>query len=105
MSEPKPRKGISERKLYVWLMVVGVGLGGVAFVFKIMEFLRTLESPDAEGFVVVPITTYFVVATGYLFLLGWAWASGQMKRLEEPKYDMLARELDYERLEKDGVQI
>lgn len=95
----------TERRLYVWLMLVGVGFGGLAFAFKIAEFLQTLESPDAEGFVLVPITTYFVVATGYAFLLAWSWSSGQMERLEEPKYDMLARELEYERLEKDGIEI
>jgi hypothetical protein len=94
----------TRRALYVWIMVVGTLVAGAAFVLKIAEFLHTLEAPDADGFVTVPVTVYFIVAAGYAFLLCWAWAKGDFRRIEEPKYEMLERELEYDRLEEQGLE-
>jgi len=93
------------RKVYVGVMLAGVALGGAAFVFKITEFLRTLESPDVEGFVLVPVMVYFAVAAGFAFLFAWSWVSGHFRRIEEPKYAMLERELEYDRLESEGTEV
>lgn len=95
---------MSNRAAYIWVMILGTLLAGVAFAFKIAEFLHTLESPDVEGFVVVPVTTYFVVAAGYSCLFLWAWSRGHFHRIEEPKYRMLEQELEYERLEEQGYE-
>jgi nitrogen fixation-related uncharacterized protein len=95
---------MTNRAAYIWVMVFGTLLAGVAFAFKIAEFLHTLESTEVEGFVVVPVTIYFVVAAGYVCLFLWAWSSGHFRRIEEPKYRMLEQELEYERLEEQGYE-
>lgn len=104
MSSAEPVRKRSGRLAYIWIMVVATLVAGAAFVLKIAEFLHTLESPDADGFITVPIVVYFLVAAGYGFLLAWAWAKGDFRRIEEPKYEMLERELEYEQLEKQGLE-
>ena len=86
----------SKRALWI-SMVVGIVFGGAAFAYKIVEFMFTLSEPAAQGFAEVPITVYFCVAAGWLSLLGWCFASGQFKDLEQAKYDMLEQEAEYER--------
>jgi hypothetical protein len=93
------------RKVYVGVMLAGVLAGGAAFVLKIVEFLRTLDSPDVQGFVLVPVTVYFAVAAGFGFLFAWAWVAGHFRRIEEPKYTMLEQELEYDRLEAKGIEV
>lgn len=84
-------------KRILWIsMVVGIVFGGAAFAYKIVEFLFTLSAPEARGFVEVPVTVYFFVAGGWLFLLVWCFASGKFKNLEQAKYDMLAMEAELE---------
>src|SRR5690349_7208995 len=92
--------GRSERRerLALWiLMIVGLGLAGVAFVYKVAEFLFTLGSTEVQGFADVPVTVYFVVATGWLCLLVWCFLSGKFVDLERSKYEMLELEEEYER--------
>lgn len=103
MSVVAASKRPSTRVVYIWIMGVGICFGGVAFVFKIVEFMRTLNSPEVAGFVVVPVAVYFAVAAGFVCLFGWAWLSGHFQRIEEPKYAMLERELEYEQLEEQGI--
>jgi hypothetical protein len=85
-------------------MLLGIALAGAAFAWKLAEFLHAMESPDAGGFVAVPVTVYFIVATGYACLLASSWLKGDFDRIEEPKYEMLERELEYERLEQQGIE-
>jgi len=96
--------GDSGRRTYMGIAIVATFVAGGAFVYKIAEFIHTLESPDVEGFVTVPVTVYFIVAAGYLCLLVWSWMRGDFERIEEPKYEMLERELEYERLEERGIE-
>ncbi len=103
MNTTAPRYAPPQRRLFIWIMMVAVLAAGAAFTLKIAQFLHTLESPDVEGFITVPITTYFAVAMGYLFLFGWCWAKGDFKRIEEPKFTMLEREMEYDELESDNV--
>ncbi|MFQ5478727.1 MAG: hypothetical protein ACE5E4_08930 [Candidatus Binatia bacterium] len=100
MNETEKGGTSSEKKLYIWVMLVGTLFAGGAFVLKLAEFLHTLESPDVEGFVAVPVTVYFIVAAGWACMLGWAWSRGSFARIEEPKYRMLEQEMEYERLER-----
>lgn len=85
------------RKLLWVAMILGLLGAGTAFVFKLVEFVLTLDSDEVQGFADVPVTTYFFVAGGWLCLLVWCFATGKFKNLEQPKMDMLAMEEEYER--------
>src|SRR5438128_1211611 len=73
-------------------MALGISITAAAFIFKLVEFICTLQGSEAEGFAVVPVTNYFIVATGYLLLFLWAYLTGQFRDLEAPKDAMLRRE-------------
>jgi hypothetical protein len=88
------RKG----KIWLWsIMIVGLIATGVAFTYKMAEFIYTLTSEEVKGFADVPVTVYFVVAAGWLFLLAWCFLSGKFHDLEKSKYEMLDLEAEYER--------
>ena len=92
--DPAGRRG----KTILWIsMIVGTLAAGVAFVYKIAEFIFTLNSNDVKGFADVPVTVYFVVAAGWLCLLAWCFLTGKFKDIESAKWDMLKQESDYER--------
>ncbi len=85
-------------KILLWAsMIGGILAAGVAFVYKLAEFMFTLNSSSVQGFADVPVTVYFVVATGWLVLLAWSWYSGKFKDIESSKWDMLRQETEYER--------
>ena len=91
----------SERREQVVLwgaMIIGILMAGLAFVYKVAEFLFTLGSDDVQGFADVPVAVYFTVATGWLFLLVWCYRTGKFNGVEESKWDMLRQEDEYERL-------
>lgn len=85
-------------KVLLWaVMIVGIGLSGIAFVYKIAEFLFTLGGTEVQGFAEVPVTVYFVVAAGWLSLLVWCYVTRQFVDVERSKYEMLEMEAEYER--------
>ncbi len=85
-------------RIFLWaMMVFGVFAAGVAFVYKITEFIFTLRENEVKGFADVPVTIYFCVAGGWLLLLVYCFVSGQFRNVEQPKYDMLRQEEEYER--------
>lgn len=85
-------------KILLWgSMIGGIVAAGVAFVYKLAEFIFTLNSNAVEGFADVPVTVYFVVATGWLVLLAWSYMTGKFKDIESSKWDMLRQEIEYER--------
>ena len=82
----------------LWVsMIGGIVAAGVAFVYKLAEFIFTLNSNAAQGFADVPVTVYFAVASGWLVLLAWSWKTGKFKDIEASKWDMLRQETEYER--------
>lgn len=84
-------------RIVLWAsMIGGIGAAGVAFAYKVAEFIFTLTSTEVQGFADVPVTVYFVVAGGWLSLLLWCFLSGQFNDLEASKYTMLAQEEAYE---------
>jgi nitrogen fixation-related uncharacterized protein len=90
----------SERreKIALWAaMVIGILCAGTAFVYKVAEFLFTLGSDDVQGFADVPVSVYFVVATGWLCLFAWCYVSGKFTDVESTKWEMLRQEEEYER--------
>jgi hypothetical protein len=78
-------------------MILGTIAAGLAFAYKLAEFIFTLSSDEAKGFADVPVTVYFFVAAGWLALLVWCFATGKMRDLESTKHEMLAQEEEYER--------
>lgn len=78
-------------------MIVGLTLAGVSFTYKIAEFIFTMGGDEVQGFADLPITVYFVVATGWLCLLVWCFVSGKFVDMEQAKYEMLDMEEEYER--------
>ena len=44
----------------------------------------------------MPVIVYFAIAAGWLSLLVWCFASGAFKDMERAKYEMLAKEEEYE---------
>ncbi len=84
-------------RILLWIgMIGGILVAGVAFVYKIAEFIFTLNSNEVQGFADVPVTIYFVVAAGWLCLLVWSYVSGQFTDIERPKVEMLELEEAYE---------
>ena len=86
-----------ERILMWAAMIGGIAASGIAFVYKISEFIFTLNESTVQGFADVPVTVYFVVAAGWLLLLIWCFITGKFTNVEEPKYEMLRMEEEYER--------
>ena len=85
------------RIVFIWTMVVGIILSGVAFAYKIAEFIYTMSSDAARGFADVPVTVYFFIAGGWLCLLVWCLLTGKFRQMERAKFEMLEREEEYER--------
>ncbi len=94
----KPVSDRPARAIIIWSMVVGLVFSGLAFAYKIAEFMFTMTTPDFAGSFDVPIIVYFAIAAGWLSLLGWCFATNKFKDMERAKYDMLAQEDEYERL-------
>ncbi len=94
----KPELYQRRAKRALWaMMIVGIIFSGVAFAYKISEFLFAINSKEARGFADVPVTAYFFVAAGWILVLYWAFNSGQLRNAEVAKYDMLKQEEAYER--------
>ena len=100
MTSGRPDAGAPLRpeRILLWAaMIGGIGAAGIAFVYKIAEFIFTLNESSVQGFADVPVTIYFVVASGWLCLLVWCFVTGKFKNVEEPKLEMLRMEEEYER--------
>lgn len=97
-SPPGDPGGNVKAKRNLWIaMIGGIIIAGVAFAYKIAEFLFTMNSAAAQGFADVPVTIYFFVAGGWLMLLIWCFQTGKFRDMEAAKYDMLRWEEEYER--------
>jgi hypothetical protein len=92
------RRDESVRRVFVWTMIVGIALSGLAFAYKIAGFIFALSSPDFAGTFDVSITVYFFVSAGWLSLLAWCLVTNKFKDMEKQKYEMLRQEEEYERL-------
>jgi len=77
---------------------------GTLFVFKLFAFLSTIRKDELAGFAFDPIIVYAFVALGFLFLLAWAYMSGQFRDIERPKYEMLERFEEHEQHDVDLLE-
>jgi len=80
-----------------FFFVVFVMTAGGLFCFKLHAFLSTIKKDELAGFAFDPIITYGFVASGFGFLLLWAYLSGQFRDVERPKHEMLERYYERER--------
>ncbi|RMD99085.1 MAG: hypothetical protein D6812_12230 [Deltaproteobacteria bacterium] len=88
------------RLVFIWSLLIGIILSGVAFALKVTEFIYTMSSEEAKGFADVPVTVYFFIAAGWLCLLVWCFLTGKFKEMEREKYDLIELE---ERYEREGI--
>ncbi len=91
-------RGRPARLVIIWSMVVSVVLSGVAFAYKVAEFIFAISNEAFAGSFDVPVIVYFTVAAGWLAMLIWCITAGKFKEMETSKYDMLAQEEEYEKL-------
>lgn len=88
------------KRVLLWIIAVGIIVpGGYGFIEKFIQFIRTLNTESGGGFTIVPISNYLMVAMGFTCLLGWAIVNGMFRDVEGPKYRMLEREQELDRLE------
>jgi hypothetical protein len=85
------------RKVFLWSLIVGVVLSGLAFALKVAQFIHSMSSEAARGFADVPVTVYFFVAGGWFCLLAWCLITGKFRNMESAKLEMLKQEEEYER--------
>lgn len=79
--------------------VLAISVAGCMFIYKLFAFLKTIKKDELAGFAFDPIIVYGFVAMGFLFLLAWAYLSGQFNQIEKPKHEMLERFFEQEREE------
>ncbi len=96
-----PRRPPSRtRRIVMWTMFVLILIpSGLGFLDKLVQFFRTLAADRGGGFTLLPISNYLLVSAGMFCLLAWAIAHGMFRDVEAPKYTMLERENELERLE------
>ena len=76
--------------LHVFFVLFVLGAGSL-FVYKLFAFLSTIRRDELAGFAFDPIVVYGFVALGFLFLLVWAYMTGQFRDIERPKHEMMER--------------
>lgn len=75
---------------FLWIFSVAmIGITGLAFTFKLIEFFVSFAGDQPLRFAMIPVLTYFIVASGFACLLFWAYLAGQFKDVEAAKHRML----------------
>ncbi len=82
--------------------VFACAVAGCMFVYKLFAFLTTIRRDELAGFAFDPLIVYALVAMGFLFLLAWAYMTGQFREIERPKYELFRRIAEQERAEFGG---
>lgn len=105
MSSSQPTRA-ARRSVFgpVHIFMIGAcTTAGCIFVYKLFQFFETVKRDELAGFAFDPLLQYGFVAAGFLFLLAWAYLSGQFRDVERPKYEMFERFAEQEHLELDQV--
>ena len=84
-----------------WFTTAIIAMAGAGFLFKLYEFVQSLDDSAAMGFAIVPLASYFLTGAGFLMLLIWSATRGAFKDVEAPKYRMMELEQRYARDEGD----
>ena len=92
-----------ERRVRFWLtslfaiVILVPSLYG--FGSKFVEFIHLYRGDVDGAFAIAPILNYLLASAGFLLALLWATANGMFNDIEGPKYKMLEREAELDRLE------
>ena len=76
-----------------------VALEGLGFVYKLWEFFEDLSNSAGLRFAGAHLLSYLLVAGGFLALLGYSFLTGQFAAIEQPKHDLLQKEIERDRAE------
>jgi|JI10StandDraft_1071094.scaffolds.fasta_scaffold1273554_3 hypothetical protein len=87
------------RNIVLWFFVALMLAGGFGFSVKIHNFLQNWLDGNGINFGGSHLVSYGLVATGYAFLLSFAFLKGHFADIERPKYDLLEREDRLDRAE------
>ncbi len=97
---------INFNKAMLWtsVVIIGVLLAGMGFVFKLIEFSRTISDPTVGNFALMPVTVYLACALGFAFLLVWNFLKGGFRNIEEQKFDIFELDKQITDLDKNYYQ-
>jgi len=87
---------IDAKRLTLGFFLLAMGVAGVGFSVKIVEFADDLTSEHGLQFAGAHLLTYGLIAAGFLLLLVLCFLSGHFKDVEEPKHDLLEKERRYD---------
>lgn len=99
---PRPSSGRTFGPVH-YFMIVACATAGCIFIYKLFMFFETVKRDELAGFAFDPMMQYGIVATGFIFLLVWAYLTGQFRDVERPKYEMFERFAEQEELRLDDV--
>ncbi|HGY92985.1 MAG TPA: hypothetical protein ENK43_17615 [Planctomycetes bacterium] len=105
-SKQPDAESVASRKVERFMMRlfgVVVVCSGAAFVFKLYEFFADLTNREGLHFAGAHLLTYVLVAGGFALLLIYGFMKGQFTDIEKPKFEMLEKEIEYDRQEFDAV--
>jgi len=80
------------RRLILAFFLLAMGVAGVGFSVKLVEFAGDLTAEHGLQFAGAHLLTYGLIAAGFLSLLVLGFVRGHFKDVEEPKYDLLEEE-------------
>lgn len=76
----------------------------MGFMAKFIEFIHTFQGESGGMFAITPMVNYLLASLGFLCMLCWATWNGMFRDLEGPKYTMLEREQELDRLSDSSTR-
>ena len=92
-----PTEKSASRTAVHWMMGIFVTGAGLTFVYKFYQFFQDFADGAGIHFAGPHLVTYTLVAAGFLCLLLYAFLKGHFSNIEQPKYDLLEKEIAYDR--------
>ncbi len=105
MNQPQSKQGTVRgdggpfRVFMARVFIVVAALAGLGFVYKLWEFFEDLSNSEGLRFAGAHLLSYLLVAGGYLALLGYCFMTGQFSSIEQPKHDLLQKEIERDHAE------
>ena len=81
-------------RVVLWFFLIGTGLAGLGFGYKLHEFFWALSRQEGFEFAGIHLIIYGLVAAGFLMLLAHCFLRGHFSDIEAPKHEILAREIE-----------
>ncbi len=101
MSNLEERRRQPLGRIVLWFFVIGTGIAGLGFGYKLHEFFWALQRQEGFEFAGIHLITYGLVAAGFLALLAHCFLGGHFSDIEAPKHDLLEREMRHDHAEFD----